>query len=30
MKIDLTASIINSIEKKTKRDELRHLSNKKL
>ena len=30
MKIDLTESLINSIEKKTKRDELRHLSNKKL
>jgi len=30
MKIDLTESIIHSIEKKTKRDELRHLSNKKL
>ena len=30
MKIDLTESIINSIEKKTKRDKKRHLLNKKL
>ena len=29
-KIDLTESIVNSIEKKTKRDKKRHLLNKKL